>query len=228
MSEIITPPVVTPPVVPPVVVPDAAQAAAAQAVADGAAAAAATQAATLTKNEGAVKTAEQIAADAALKVDPVYTLALPKDAVIETSAVERLTAFAKANTLAPETAQKVLDLANAEVAADRTRQQEANVETFQTMARETWPNEIKADKEFGGDKFDATIANSKRAAEIAWTPEERKILNETGWGNHPLLVKGMARLGSRFADDKLVMGGDGGGGIQKPTAQILFPSMPNP
>jgi len=210
-------------VVPPVIVP-----AAEQAAADSAAAAAATLAATQTKNDGAVKTAEQIAAEAALKVDPVYTLALPKDAVIEASAVERLTAFAKANTLSPETAQKALDLANAEVAADRTRQQEANVETFQTMARETWPNEIKADKEFGGDKFDATIAESKRAAEVAWTPEERKILNETGWGNHPLLVKGMARVGRRMADDKLVTGGAGGGATPKSDAAVMYPNMANP
>lgn len=196
-----------------------------QTAANAVAAQAAQQTIDQTKNAGAVQTAEQIAAEAATKAPPaevVYALTLPKDAAIEADAVERLTAFAKANSLSPETAQKALEHANAEVAADRAKQTEANTQAFQTLARETWVNEIKADKEFGGEKFTATIIESKRAAEIAFTPEERKILDDTGWGNNPLLVKGFARIGRRIGNDTLVTGGGMNGGSQKSTAELLY------
>jgi hypothetical protein len=184
-----------------------------------------------TGSDGAVKTAEQIAAEAAGKTvetktveekkEVVYALTMPKDGVLEAEAVERMTAFAKANGLSNDAAQKALDHTNAELVADRAKQIEANAASFQTLARETWVNEIKADKEFGGDKFDATIIDSKRAADIAFTPAEKEILNQTGWGNHPLLVKGMARLGRRMGNDTLVTGG-GSGGEKPNAAQLLY------
>ena len=170
-----------------------------QQAADGIAAAAASASA-------AVKTAEQIAADAAAKTPIEYQLALPKDAVIEAQAVERMTAFAKAHNLSPDAAQKALDHANAEVVADRAAQAARNAEAFNTLARETWVNEIKADKEFGGDKFDATVLESKRAADKFITAEEKQILNETGWGNHPMLVRFFARVGRMMGEDGLITG----------------------
>lgn len=196
-----------------------------QTAANAVAAQAAQQTIDQTKNAGAVQTAEQIAAEAATKTPPaevVYALTLPKDAAIEADAVERLTAFAKANSLSPETAQKALEHANAEVAADRAKQTEANTQAFQTLARETWVNELKADKEFGGEKFDATVIESKRAADRFITAEEKKILDETGWGNHPLLVRIMARVGRGMGNDTLVTGGGMGGGSHKSTAELLY------
>jgi hypothetical protein len=196
-------------------------------IADQAAADALAQAAAKTGGEGAVKTAEQIAAETAVKPgetpktsetpkEVVYALTIPKDAVIEASATERLTAFAKAHQLSPDVAQRVLEQANAEVVADRARQTEANQAAFQTLARETWPNEIKADKEFGGDKYDATVIDVTRAAAKFCTPEEKQILNETGWGNHPLLTKFFARVGRAMADDVILTGG----GAEKPAVRV--------
>ncbi len=207
-----TEPVVTPTPT----VPDAAV----QAAADKAAAAAASQ-------DGAVKTAEQIAAEAAAKppAEQTYTLALPKDAVLDASAVEKVTTFAKAHTLSPAAAQTALDIANAEVAADRTRQEQVHASAFQKLATETWPSEIKADKEFGGANYDATVEAVKRAADQFFTPAEKQILNSTGWGNHPMLVRAFARIGRAMAEDKIVTGGAGGGGAKKTDAQVIYPNM---
>jgi hypothetical protein len=152
----------------------------------------------------------------------VYTLALPKDAVLEAGALERLTTFAKAEKLSPEVAQKALDLANAEVAADRTRQSEANTAAFKKLTVEAWPAELKADKEFGGEKFDATVIESKRAVEKFITPEEKQMLNETGWGNHPMLVRFFARVGRAMANDGLITGQAGSGLPSKTTADVLY------
>lgn len=185
-----------------------------------------------TGGESAAKTAEQIAAEAAAAKpkDVVYALTIPKDSVLEAKAVESVMAFAKEHHLTNEAAQKALERENAAVAADRTRQTEANVEAFGKLARETWPGEIKADKEFGGDKYDATLVEVKRAAEKYITPEEKEILNSTGWGNHPLLVKFFARVGRAMANDTLTMGGGAGAGQRDTTlegrAARLYPEKP--
>ena len=159
-------------------------------------------------------------------VDVQYTLALPKDAVIEASAVERATAFAKAEKLSPEAAQKALDFVNTEVAADRAKQETANQDAFKTLARETWVADLKADTTFGGEKYLTTREEIKRAADRFLTPAERETLNVTGWGNHPMLCRMFARIGQALANDKLVMGGGAGSaGSGKSDAQALYPGM---
>lgn len=195
----------------------------AQQIADGIAANAASASA-------AVKTAEQIAAEAAAKTPtPIeYKIVLPKDAVIEATAVERITAFAKAHQLSPEAAQQALDHANAEVVADRAAQQQRQAEAFKTLSRETWVNELKADKEFGGEKFDATVLESKRAGDKFMTAEEKQILNETGWGNHPLLVRIFARVGRAMGEDGLVTGRGSTTPGQTSAAQKLYGETKRP
>ncbi len=135
------------------------------------------------------------------------TLTLPKDAVIDAAAIERTTAFAKATGLSPEAAQHALNHANAEVSADRAAQQEANIEAFKTLATKTWVEEVQADPTYGGEKYLTTVAEVKRAADKFLTDEERVILNQA------------------LANDKLVLGGPGGGPIKKSDAQVIYPNM---
>lgn len=221
------PPIETPPVVPPVVPPATPNASAppvpppaappapppdpaAQAAADAAAAAAA-----VTPPTPPVPPAGT----------PALTLTLPKDAVIDAAAIERTTAFAKATGLTPEAAQHALNHANAEVSADRAAQKTANEQAFKTLATKTWVEEVQADATYGGEKYLTTVADVKKAADRFLTPEERVILNQTGWGNHPMLVKMFARIGQALANDKLVVGGAGSGSTPKTNAQVLYPNM---
>lgn len=192
-----------------------------QAAAQAAADAIATSAAQTHTDTGGAKTPEQRAADAAAAQagtttgtqTPIeYTLALPKDAVIEASAVERATAFAKAEKLTPDAAQKALDFVNTEVAADRVRQETASQVAFKVLARETWVAELKADPTFGGEQYLTTVEDVTRASARFLTAEERELLNVTGWGNHPMLCKMFARIGQALANDKLLMGGGSGSG----------------
>jgi len=207
---VVIPPVVTPPVTPPVVPPVVAPPDhAAQAAADAAAAAAAQKPPVVTP---------PVVPPAEVK----FELALPKDAVIEAAAIERTTAFAKAAGLSPEVAQKTLDHANAEVAADRVQQKAAHAEAFKTLATKQWVEDVKADHVYGGEKYLTTVEEVKRAADRFLTNEERAVLNQTGWGNHPLLVKMFARIGQAMKDDKLVMGGGAGGTESQSAAQVLY------
>lgn len=183
-------------------------------------------------NQAAADAAAAAAAKAVVKestpaipAEVAYTLALPKDAQIEASAVERLTSFAKEHKLAPEVAQKALDLADAEVKADRAKQSEVALESFKTMATTQWVEDVKADKEFGGEQYLVTVEEVKRAADRFLTPEDRETLNVTGWGNHPMLVKMFARIGRAISNDKLVNGNSGGTGTPKTDGQVMYPGM---
>jgi hypothetical protein len=137
-----------------------------------------------------------------------YTLTLPKDAALPADSVERTTAFAKAEGLSPEAAQKVLELTNTEVANFR----DAKTAEFETLSRVTWVKEIEADPELGGKNLPETKVALKAAADRFLTPEDRAQLDASGFGNHPMLVRMFARIGKAIRDDGFVQGGSGADG----------------
>lgn len=61
-----------------------------------------------------------------------------------------------------------------------------------------WETEFQNDPEFGGANAKETIAQARQALESFGTPEEvarlTKELERTGLGNHPILIKGLAKL----------------------------------
>src|SRR5207253_2790667 len=65
----------------------------------------------------------------------------------------------------------------------------------------TWLESIKADKEFGGAKFDATVAGAKSAEAQFFGEEASKLFKELGIENHPALVKGLSRIRAAISED---------------------------
>ena len=61
-----------------------------------------------------------------------------------------------------------------------------------------WETEFQNDPEFGGANAKATIAEAREVLESFGTAEEvarlTKELERTGLGNHPILIKGLAKL----------------------------------
>lgn len=137
-------------------------------------------------------------------------LKLPEKALISAKALERVTATATALGLSQEHAQKALDETNA-VVADYVEEQKAS---FATTTK-GWIDVVKADAEMGGDKFAATIQDAAKPIDRFFTPAFKKALSDTGFGNHPELVRGFARIGRAMSEDKIVRpgpeGGTGGG-----------------
>ena len=62
----------------------------------------------------------------------------------------------------------------------------------------SWKTEFQNDPEFGGANAKATISQAREVLESFGTAEEvarlRKELERTGLGNHPILIKGLAKL----------------------------------
>jgi len=119
---------------------------------------------------------------------------------------------AKDLNLSQEDAQKVLDKV-APVIQARQAEQIIAVQT-------AWADQAKADKEFGGDKLQENLAVAKQALDTFGTPELRTLLNESGMGNHPEVIRFMVRAGKAISEDRFVSGG--GGVTTKSDARRLY------
>lgn len=101
-----------------------------------------------------------------------------------------------------EVAQKFLDMQTALLAKQADAYQAALVEQSQQ-----WEQQVKADKELGGDNFEKTQAVAIKAIESFGSPELRQLLNDSGLGNHPELVKFCHRVGQKLTEDAVVLPG---------------------
>ena len=71
---------------------------------------------------------------------------------------------------------------------------------------EQWSAQSKADKEFGGDKFDENLAIASKAIDAFATPELKGLLNSTGLGNNPDMIRAFYRAGLLLKEDSVVTG----------------------
>lgn len=127
--------------------------------------------------------------------------------------IERFSAVAKDLKLSQEAAQKVFE----EMAPAIQAHQVAQV---QAVTAE-WAKQSTADPEFGGEKLQENLAVAKKALDTFGTPELRNLLNESGLGNHPDVIRFMYRAGRAISEDKFVVAGASQAKAKDP-AEILF------
>lgn len=130
--------------------------------------------------------------------------------------LESFSKVAKELNLTNESAQKILDeMAPALIAR--------NTEVL-NEARTQWGNDVKADKELGGDKVAENIALANTTFEKFGTPELRALLDATGLGDHPEIIRWANRVGKAMSEDGFVAG-NGGQHQPQSTAQRMYPNM---
>lgn len=111
-------------------------------------------------------------------------------------------AIAKELNLPQADAQKMLDAVGPKIA----ERQMAAIEAVRTQ----WAESSRSDKEFGGDKLQDNLVVARKAVETFGSPELRTLLNESGLGNHPELIRFMVRAGKAISEDKFVGGSRNG------------------
>lgn len=136
-----------------------------------------------------------------------YELKLPQDSLLDASDLERIAAYAKAQGLSQKDAEAMVERDSRLVADYQKRQ----VETLKKTSNEAWINEIRNDKEFGGEAFKQTAETCKATIAAYADQDFKDALESTGLGNHPALVRFVARVGKKLGvgNDKLVSGGAG-------------------
>lgn len=134
---------------------------------------------------------------------------------LDTAALEQFEPIARELNLTNEQAQKMVDLYGTKI-LPMVQQQQA--EAWQKTT-EQWAEDVKADKEIGGDKLTANLSSAQRALDLFGTPELKEYLEGTGLGNHPELVKTFIKIGKAMSEDGMVDGSNQG---QRSAAEVLY------
>lgn len=125
----------------------------------------------------------------------------PEGVELEPEVLGKFKAIAKEDNLSQAKAQRYVDAA-AELVA---KQGDALADEILTT-RQGWIDAAKADKEIGGDKLPETLAVAKRAIDTYGSPALKTLLDETGLGNNPEIIRAFAKAGASLAEDKIVGG----------------------
>lgn len=181
------------------------------------------QAATTEANKGAAdgaqakaETGEGKDGKTEAKAPEKYDLKAPEGVELEATAVEEFSAIAKELNLTNEQAQRVADVA----AKMEQRRAEAHVKTVKE-----WAEQSKGDKEIGGDAFDANLATARKFMDTFGSPELKQLLDVSGFGSHPEVVKLFVKAGKRFGEDGFVASGNRAATPEQSAAKALYPNM---
>jgi len=167
-------------------------------------------------DSGQPQPAAKPATEAPKAAEPVvYEFKAPEG--ISPEVMTAYTDIAKELKLPPADAQKVLD----KVVPVMQARQVAQFDEAKTK----WANETRADKEIGGDKLAANIALANKAIDKIGTPALRTLLEESGLGNHPEVIRFIARAGKAVSEDAYVAGARGPAQPEKTLGQLLYPNM---
>jgi hypothetical protein len=144
-----------------------------------------------------------------------YDLKMPEGVELDQAAAAEFTEIAKELKLDQAAAQKLADVGAKMV----QRQVEAHAKLV-----ESWAEQVKTDNEIGGDKLAENLGVARKALEAFGTPELRDVLNATGLGNHPEVIRAFYKVGKAISEDRFVGGAPKGGTADDP-AKKLFPNM---
>jgi hypothetical protein len=159
-------------------------------------------------------------------------LELPKDKDIGLTAedVASIATLAKEKKLSQEAAALIMEREAATVARVMERQTQNLVKL-----RDTWQETVKADPELGGEKLATTqrvaalfidkfMPNSKDKDGKEVVHPLRKMLRESGYGDHPEVVRLFATVGKLMDEGKGPGTGGAPGGAKKTAEEILYGS----
>lgn len=147
---------------------------------------------------------------------------LPEGVQMDPTLGEGLTALAKELNLPQDKAQKLVDLGVAQAQAFATA-----MKTSVENAKTEWADKVRADPVLGGANLSQNMAIAKKAVVAFGSPELIGVLNETGLGTHPAMLRLLYAVGSAISEDTLVDSDSSHGGapVTKDHAKRLYPKM---
>lgn len=134
-----------------------------------------------------------------------YALAL-EGTELDAEAVAEAEPVLRELNLSNEQANKLLPVAAALVQKTADRTMQAMVEAGAAQRKE-WLDAFKADPDIGGANEAATThlaAKGLEALGFDKTHPFRKILTESGFGNHPDMIRAFRKVGEMVAEDSMV------------------------
>ena len=132
-----------------------------------------------------------------------YDFVAPEGSVYDPKVISEFSVVAKELNLSQEKAQSVLEKMAPAIKAQHMEQ----LESLKTE----WLASAKSDKEFGGEKLSENLGYAKKAMDAFASPELRSLLEESGLGNHPELIRAFVKAGKAISEDTFVGGSSNAG-----------------
>lgn len=143
-------------------------------------------------------------------------LKLPEGSLLSNDELAAIKKEAKEKGLTLEQAQRAVERTNDYKSFDA-----AQKEAF-SKEREKWKNEWKNDPDFGGDKTVESTELAKRAWNRLADTELKTLADQAGFGDHPAVLRMMARIGKMFSDDTMIRGTVGSPTKPRAPEEILY------
>jgi len=158
-------------------------------------------------------------------VPETYSLKLPEGSTVDPAIVERTAAKARALGLTNEAGQTLLDaevadaVAREKAIAEAEKTAAANAQTALLDAwapgtgaewkkqQDAWTKAAKADPDIGGEQFNQAVEASGKAVARFGGDELKALLNDTGYGRHPVVLKFLAKVGRAMSESTMATNG---------------------
>lgn len=159
---------------------------------------------------------------AAVPPPAALELKLPEGFAADEAVLGKFKAAAAELGLKSEGAQKLFDLY-----AGTVQQQQQALEQQQ----QGWKDAAAKDKEIGGAASEKSLAEARKALTKFGTPELQALLSDNAVGDHPEVIRLLARVGKALGEDSVSsLTGAGNAGAGKPMddaalATAMYPKM---
>jgi len=164
------------------------------------------------KPEGEAKPDDTKSAD-----EVAFEVKTPEGIQLDQGALDEFTKIVKDKDLSPsERAQKLADLA--------VKREADRVKAFQDTVQ-TWADTVAKDPELGKPENQAA---ARKVVEDFGTPEFKDLLNSTGMGNHPEVVKFVLKVAKAMSEDTIVRArGNAAASAPRDPAAVLYDKTPS-
>jgi len=139
---------------------------------------------------------------------------VPEEYGINNETLTDYQSWAKENNLTQDQAQAGVNMV--------TKMQEQQVSQW-VEQQKAWVDQAKSDTEIGGEKFDENISTAVKARDSFGNSEFSEMLDTSGLGNHPEMIRFLNRVGRAISEDKVIVSGANAG--QRSQESVLYPSM---
>ena len=126
-----------------------------------------------------------------------YDLTAPEGSAMSSALLDKTAATARELGLSNEEAQGLVDMQAQAIEAYVAEQQAA----FEAQQKD-WIETAKSDPEIGGDKFAESAEMAKRGLEKWASPALKAMITDSGFGNHPEILRLFAKLGRHGENDQ--------------------------
>jgi len=159
--------------------------------------------------------------DQTKNVPEKYDLVLGEKSQLDPSVLNDVAGLAKELALDNEQAQKIATLIDTAAASHFDHL----VSEHKTRITE-WVAQVKKDSVMGGANFNGTIDAAKRPLAKYGDDELRAGLKETGFGNHPALIRFLSKIGKAMGEDQVIQQ-QHATAHEKSIAERLYPELQN-